>query len=86
MKHIRCIQILTIPTVDFILWTATSSSASPSVPHDLNVYPVVPDDGFRRAIMGNRNRLKSALECFCRDVFSANFSCWCPTLPPLTHS
>ncbi len=34
-----CVQILTIPAVDFIERTATSSSADPSMPHGLNVYP-----------------------------------------------
>ncbi len=34
-----CIQILTIPTADFIGQTATSGNAGPSMPHDLNVYP-----------------------------------------------
>ncbi len=33
------IQILTIPTADFIGRTATTSSSSSGMPHDLNVYP-----------------------------------------------
>ncbi len=34
-----CVQILTIPTSDFIGRTATSGSTGLSVSHDLNVYP-----------------------------------------------
>ncbi len=34
----ECVQILMIPTADFIGQTATSGSASLLVPHDLNLY------------------------------------------------
>ncbi len=48
---------LTIPAADFIGWAATSSSAGPGVPHDLNVYPRCARWRFTARHYGNRSRL-----------------------------
>ncbi len=55
-----CIQILKISAADFIGWTATPGSASPSVSYDLNIYGV-PDDSLMVRHYGKLQSFETSL-------------------------
>ncbi len=60
-----CIQILTIPTVDFMRQTAPAGSTSQGMPHDVNVHisTVCRMAGLWHLATGNWNCLKPTLWC-----------------------